>query len=333
MYIKMSVELPMMIPRITGYAFYANLLSILGNYEQSYGWMYSNFIQLKYHRDENEGHRIYFFDKTIGMTPFVYYQRYSRDMIEEDITKLIKRALDHKHYVFLSVDYYYIPNTNCYQKAHFGHDLFIYGYDEVKKVFYIAGNMMHWKYMYSTCTFEELADAYQNYESTGSVDILQGVIMYKVMEENTYALNLPLISDSIQDYLDSSVKHMSDRNDTEEKDMIYGISTLLHTLDYLKTFIDNEEESIDIRPFHTLWDHKNMMLARVNYLKESAWLDNADKLIERFGKLNETALYNRNLALKYSMVRNKEIVKRMMDNLNIDMEIDAMRLLQKSIRY
>jgi hypothetical protein len=65
---------------------------------------------------------------------------------------------------------------------------------------------------------------------------------------------------------------------------------------------------MDIRPFHLLWEHKRVMVRRINKLIEEGYLPSNFNILD-FIWLQDTTLILRNSLLKYNLTRNVGMIE------------------------
>ncbi|GJM73117.1 hypothetical protein HMSSN036_53330 [Paenibacillus macerans] len=94
----------------------------------------------------------------------------------------------------------------------------------------------------------------------------------------------------------------------DSKKSIFGIDTFDYVLEYLRQY---NGEKLDVRIFHTIYEHKKTMVSRIRYLRDVTGIEFTPALVNEFVELENNALIGRNLCLKYELSGVKQNVKRM----------------------
>ena len=130
---------------ITTYTQHAHLLSILSNYENTYDWIYSNYIQLYINRDYKHNWEISissFLMKSGHLTVANgFYQRLTGTLPKQSGNPLFIFVIDRINagqYVHTMLNYYFVPFSIRYMRMNLHHDILIYGYDMSKEILFVS---------------------------------------------------------------------------------------------------------------------------------------------------------------------------------------------------
>lgn len=145
-----SKILPSVAPPITSYPLIANMMSILWlDEDKTLPWICDRFIQLvgrtEAHFNFPLGGNFYEYEVCSDLPifivcPFLKQSRFERMIIDEfspRLTDFIKFFIDNGYYLHLCLDPYYISSSQNYNKRHFNHPTFIYGYSDEEDKIYI----------------------------------------------------------------------------------------------------------------------------------------------------------------------------------------------------
>lgn len=212
--------------------------------------------------------------------PFLEFEKiscstYKRNLDDKDVCELIKSYLEEKKYVYIPVDQYEVSVYNRYQQSHMVHNLFVCGYDDEEKVFYVWDNLHTGKYQSAKVSYDEMSRGFKSlYEheeyyywcETG--EIIAFRFYQKPWHEDKkelYAINIESIKVAINEYLltpgyGESYRHISYYS--------YGIDCYNELEKLLLSGIDNPTEYLDHRAFSSMKDHKSVMLFRLEYLQK-----------------------------------------------------------------
>lgn len=317
----------MVYPPITSYHYHSDLLSVLLTHEESKTWLFNNYIQLEIpSRNANsydmDTRMDFSFPYSVWKScPFLYYQRICRDFIKSkwnSVTEFIRDSINLDYYIYFDIDRYYIPGTNSYHDYHHTHDLFVYGYDDEKQIFYITDYNISGKYSYNTADYDEVEDAYQ--EQPKVKDFLEGEGVELIyFYPRKHELNIPFISQSIKDYLESTntfKRYIPDDLWRGRKDnLVYGCT--IH--EYLRFFIQQYLPVHDVteyRLFNVFCEHKRLMCMRIQYLGEQGYLQDSGYIYSHFKVVEHKAYIAQNLLLKYYITRENQILLQILNHID-----------------
>jgi hypothetical protein len=303
-------------PIIKSYPMDANAISIITNYKEAYPWLLNNFIQLTSFILPSSRLFLRFTDSFVfyKKCPFLDYQRIKKQFIQNNfnnnILDFIIDAINKGYYVYLVVNTLYISAYEPKRNSDIPHDILIFGYDIMNKIFYIADNFKYGKYSFETCTYFELENAFYNLreEDENHAAFSNSIELLSYKEAIHAKFELEIIVDGIQAYLSSRPGewHISKA--------LFG----LQVYDYFKVFLSllqDNEVPFDIRPFHTFWEHKFVMMLRLEFMNNKNMLNNDDGLLNSYKIIEQKALVQRNLMLKYSINQNKGILNRVLEEI------------------
>ncbi|WP_339166783.1 hypothetical protein MKX75_21770 [Paenibacillus sp. FSL R5-0341] len=308
-------------PLLNTFNTYASVLSIISRDNTNISpWLYNNFIQIRYVHDWNT----YFFDNhhhIFDNCPWINHHVIPGTIIKNKWTSLhefIIDAINESRYVYLYVDRYYIPASKAYQKNHNWHEIFIFGYDLEKSTFHVADNIQEGKYIHTECTFSELDEGYNALNSDN--EFFQNVHLLSIKEEHEYKFNLQQIALTLENYVYS--KPTIDMSFKEES--TFGIGALNLTIEAAVNY-DQCSFRFDKRAFHLFWEHKKMMILRLEYMYQSSLIPNGLELINNYKELESSYLMLRNLVIKYNITNKntlrQQIIEIFKSNINKEKEV------------
>lgn len=310
----------MISPLITSYPTHANIMSTLLQYENSIQWFYENYIQLFARTNAPEFCYVDFYAPLPWKAcPWLYSTKISREMLKikgKSIIKFLIESIDLGNYIFLYLNHFHLSHSNAYKKNNIMHDTYIYGYD-LKEEYFTVADFFNMKYQNVTVGFSDVEKAYDTVDLTNIDDLLEGIILLKPLVLNDYKINIKKIVCFIGDYLNSKISGNAKMDgyrqdiETNQDNFVFGIDIYLFLRKYLEKFIDNKNinrSDIDIRGFHVLYDHKILMLYRLEYLVKNNYLDK--RFVSIFKKILDNSKILRNLVIKGSVSSKEEIFKR-----------------------
>lgn len=198
------------------------------------------------------------------------------------------------------------------------HDTFIYGYDDVKKIFYIADFFQGRKYDFSTAAFDEMDAAFQCRDKlkNGNWVFYDDIILLKPRHDPKAVFEPARVRSSLEAYLKGrplidTFQRTRNYTPMKEKDNLFGMNCyqILHRH---INYIEETGDILDERPYglHIMYEHKKIMTERLQYMKQKEYIANADKYINIYADLAQKILIGRNLYIKYSITKDREIMKK-----------------------
>lgn len=321
----MQKTLPITTPPVIGYLHHAYPLSILANWDAYLPWFYCNYIQLFCPRNlqsvgQNRTMKFNFYrrpDQRISFSPYLDVQLLDRELIfrsHEDIVPFLTNCLDKDIYVQPTVDEIFLPDSPSYQTRHFIHETLIYGYDQINQNFTGIGYKKNGDYGSYCISFAELKQAILQTNLKGHYDT-HGLRLFKYAPEGKYDFDLQLVTEQIDAYLKSHNTSQQFRMISNPVDGAYGLDTYECLRDYIKGFLSHPS-FFDIRPIHILWEHKQCMLARLNFMETKGYLDPKDTFSTSYQRLAQKTGMMRMMMLKFQKTRSTELIQRICSGLD-----------------
>ncbi|WP_168118774.1 hypothetical protein [Paenibacillus sp. HB172176] len=295
----------------------AHLFSIIGNREETLPWIYSHFIQLVYFESMRKidytNKKDSFFDPLLFDCPWLHFQFTHRDTITKvwkgSIVQFAVDAIDMGNYVYFLADQFHIREADAYGKHSHNHDMFIYGYDAEAGTLNIADNLRGGKYTETVCSFEEMELAYAHADAER--DWFDQRVMSVSFKPKTYfQYERNVVFDSLA-VVDALERYVSGWKPTSYlcAENTYGIEIYDRMQEYLNALMQ-EQEIVDIRLLHILYEHKKIMRRRLRYMLEHGFLTNA-ALEPAYAEVERGHQIAVGMLLKYSVSGEKKLIDRM----------------------
>ncbi|WP_379133801.1 hypothetical protein [Paenibacillus sp. sgz500958] len=288
-------------------------LSILNRRDGFLPWMYSNHIQLRCRTEVFEQKNFvsdwFDFDSYFLMlddNPWLQSQSLLRDFLKKhvpDRLQFVMDMIDDGYYVFTYLDEYYVPGTYAYHNIRFPHAFLIYGYNKVESTLDIALYNEHRNFAFSTISFEDFIQAFDEMEVTQS--FMNSNFLLKPRPPFDYHYDLKMNIQAFEDYLLSrkTCDHQYDQYRLKgagiRKDA-YGLAVYDCLVRYI-SILEDQEVYYDLRPLHLLWEHKRCLKDHIKYLQHQRILTEGSFLIEKATELEKNALTMRNLMIKATL--------------------------------
>lgn len=341
-----SVVLPIWFPApIISYLNYANLLSMLLTEEKTYDWIFSHFINI-YSMQDHWCQFQFVPDSYGSVTTGIFWENFmiNSDFISMDKESIVDKMiswLDNEYYIEVLLAEYEIPGTAFYKKILYPHWEFIFGYDKDRKIFKFHNYNSNEQLDVIDVTFDDFKNAlfskntqflYDNYnwEVTKKNFCFR---FFKLRKDSAYEYQMDLnhIRGSYKNYLSGEdlspllklqnpeISHWSD------KQIYWGISVYQFLINYIQDYSNqnNGYKKLDYRIYHSLWEHKKMLLMRTHYLKDFYNILHKDIIYNDIANLIKLTNRIRFLILKLQMSSEANLVSRVVDLLNECQEKDA----------
>lgn len=227
-----------------------------------------------------------------------------------NIFSIIKECIDNGIYIYGRFNEKYIPTKHAYNRYDNIHEYFIFGYDEKENELISIGYNKNNRY-------EEYFISYNDYfKSIECTDVFD-IYLVQLNKEFDFSLDIKYIIQDLSEYLSSS----NTREDNKQK--LYGLNCWRHFIENTKKDIQKVNR-IDIRHTRLFMEHKNLMLKRIEYLKQVGFIKNNLSYKDIQEEANKAYL----LSLKYNMTHNYSTAEKII-NLYNNILIDEEKILNE----
>ena len=247
------------------------------------------FVQLQYSLgDSNQNlalvHVPHFLFRTLKSAGFV-------ELVDEEkfeqkecdgVIDFILENIGKNYYVAIGLNLYYLKMSQFYRRVHFNHQVFFFGYDKQKKMFAVLGYGEKGWGKYSV-HFDEVTESFletgrlEAYINLGSErekrikESVQVAQSMKVLPHCHCQIDPDLIYKQIVNYLapedlDDAIYGFDPGCDLLDKAAsVLGVSTIYSLIEYFSTRFSFKLQ-MDMRVFRVFWEHKKVMLLRVQWM-------------------------------------------------------------------
>lgn len=165
----------------------------------------------------------------------------------------IRQTIDAGLYGYGHFDEYYIPNKQAFEKYHFEHSFFLFGYDDFERVFLAVGYTDKGK-------FERYKISYDSFFNGFSSQNHWVMVFRRPRPEFDYVFDISIFCNELDEYL-SGIYTGNLSSDNER----YGIEARDGFRQYVNEKV-NELLPLDIRYSRFFLEHTSFMKERLNYL-------------------------------------------------------------------
>lgn len=306
-----SKILPMKYPAVTSWQWQANTFAVLANYPRAKPWIMTHFIPLQLTLNEGSSYVDFYRTPTFEFCPWLLRQHLNRQLVRhfnKDICTFLMDCIDMNNYIYLLLDQAQFLDI----EFSFSHDSFIFGYDEERGIFHIADFTFKGKYSFEEIPFEQMRRAYEGIDDEG--DWLYagkgGLSLLQINDRAAYDFNLNYVIEQLEDFLNGESPSDKYRElGYTTNPCVWGIS-VYEELILEMTRIRIGQNAEDGRPFQVIYDHKILMLERIDFMDQAGFLEEGEELKVRYQSIADDALMARNLIVKYSLTKNKDTLNK-----------------------
>ena len=275
----MRIALATAEPPIWAQNVYSFPLSILASSEDYLPWFHSHFIQLCV---PGPPQGIFFYQPWLTsiddllpcplLKVATLDQQLATNLCRSDVVRFLIDCLQADYYVKLQVDYFHLPPLSGYKRRHFTHPVLICGCDTDEQSFQIRCYDSRGRFAAHRVGFREITEAQNIAEAK------QPTILYKYHKAPGpafhFEFDLDLVVQFMSDYVGSS-------NSTARFRIIkdYGSVWGVGVYDWLTEQISDLRRQSESRlgdhfrnSFRLLWEHKKVMVARIQYMCAQGYL-------------------------------------------------------------
>lgn len=325
-------------PPITSYLPYSVISAIVCANGNNLDWIYNNFIQL-YHN--GFGKVDYYPNSDFAYQDKLYLSatelcQHNYRMRHETIIEDMKYWIDNGNYIVFYLAESKIPNTRFFNHSDVIHSQFIFGYEEKDHIFYLMNFGISEKLEIIKLKFEDLLVALEytinlngkrkNLQSTTMRD--QGkdfrliLLKYNDSQNRSYdsGINLQYIKQQLVDLVECNNSSVHHSYFTSWQHGIWGLDTYEEIKKEYKKNTNGKE--VDIRFVFMLYEHKILMLKRMEYLKERYSIESCSEKMSLVVKKVEML---KNTVLKYNITKKESLLCK------FEHDLDKIRELEKEI--
>ena len=295
------------------------LFSLMGGVSGGVDWIMDSIIHISMYIDCNVPQGMVSFYPFVkqhqlinGMdfNPFITKYHIDKKLINsfcDDFNKIIIGAINNDFYLSTMIKTSMLIDN---AKNYF-HASYIYGYDLRNQIYYLNDNFYYGKNSTEKFPCQLVEEAYKASLKEKYIDFgNMAISFYKIKSNVCYEFSNEKLKKNIEKFLCSSPEP------TECKDLnsyIWGISVYKFLQDVIFNIGDQQ---IDIRNFAFILDFENLNRRRIEFLIQKKKINNCNIIVERYNELYIQCKLILQLCLKYNVTKNREVIVRIIKNLN-----------------
>lgn len=246
-------------------------------------------------------------------TPLIRVENYSFDnpllgmklipmqFLKGCINPIIRNLIDAGYYVhFSGVDDYYVEGKSWYKERHFKHSGTICGYNQLDKTYCIYAYDSNWiyqKFWTSQKGFNKGREAMFKKGVYGALRVIKP-------KPDKVEFSVKTALEGIVDYLDSDLEKYPEDGEGN----VRGIVVHEYIAKYVDKLFDGSipYERMDRRVLRLIWEHKKVMLERIEKIEQSLKMNN--EISEKYKPLVAEADTMRMLYASHHMKRRDSVL-------------------------
>lgn len=322
-------------PPVLLYLHHALVLSMLLPREKGINWLYENFIQVFGSKESTMDNFLYeFYPNHFEYTETDIFSIISlnekiMELKSADLIEKIIQWLNNSYYVQLHICESEVPGTYLhFEQYPMIHQIFIYAYDLRKKIVKILNFDESMRFTSIDVGFDVLIKAF---ESKKTKTCLKNALWNKNNKAREYDIRLYKLKDTYfteengvdTDQMKSRLSDYLLAKSSLVKDTyihryygrcVWGLDTYREIHKHLEV---KRGKELDHRAFQGLWEHKKLMVKRIEYLYSNGKIQKYSKNYKEAVFLEEAANKVRLLSIKYNLTRSVGVldkIKKLLDS-------------------
>ena len=235
-----------------------------------------------------------------------------------------KTSIDREFYLFIPIETNRISQYSVYKADHVPHHIFVYGYDDAKKVFLCSGffDFSNGPYRFEEVSYQELEEAFADLQGQVSDDMMENewaqwlkdIQLLHSFKEYTDKFTIERVRNGLTNYLKERDCY---GNKGYIKDVYYVFAIYNLTVQYIESIKDSDEEWFDVRCFALLYFHFRYLKFQAQFIIDN-YHDTGNELqpfVRTFGDMERRMDMLKKMALKYRISLRKPILEKLKEEL------------------
>jgi len=303
-------------PPVKIYLHHAIPLSVILSSPDTQEWFYSNYLQICNLPDNEPYPNEYFqfFPHNFSwdgncFLDVQWWQYDEADTIIDFCRKWIKEGF----YLDIDILESELMGKSGNEKNKHTHQCLIFGFDDMEKVLYSINFNDNFEFGIIKYSYHDFINAFRQVVSylrqTGQY--LKEKYSLRILKVNDRKFGIDIVSlkKLLTEYcfsIDSSKDlYYSIFFKRKKAHKHWGINVIHNLIDHIKN-VDSNNTELDYRAFHGLWEHKTIMLNRMNYLIEKKIINADDEFIAKYKNMEHLASVVRFRIYKFYLTHNRQ---------------------------
>lgn len=327
--------LPIVTPSPIYYSlFVADKLSMIMLNKNAENWIYNNFIQLVFYKENlknfrHDSHCVAIWPADTMKMDYTGANLFLREyhindkiynLTRENLIENIKSWIDKGFYIIGNVDVSKLKGTRYYGKESFCHSAMIIGYNENQLYqldFSEKGNLgvirIEKSDFIESVFSENLELIFRNRKH---MDVKYNFSLFELKDEfrSNCKLDTDVIKFWVKSYIDCADCGITTDFFMRREEIASGFD-IYDNVNKIIDIMAGENQDIDYRMFHAIYEHKHIMRERVKFLLEKGYLDGDFNLSVMSEENLKIAEIMKNYVLKYNYKHNERSLMQIKNSL------------------
>ena len=287
-------QLPLFLPPPICYALFAAVkMCVIALHPSAFNWLHNNFIQLTFYEEflskpdfQNHFAGIWPVDSlrldqrgaNLLLNEYVVDNNVF-DLTPDTLVEHMIAWLNKDMYIYADVNVTKLSTTKNYGiEPPYAHSALIFGYDLSKKIFKMIDFLANGRLDIVDIPFADFADAYfcphleEIFKTKRHMNRKYFMTLYKLRSDFVFDLNPNIIKYWLNEFMSCSPTNEKYAFIIYCEKMLGGFSVYEAMIELSKKLF-NERGIFEYRMFHAIYDHKKLMLSRVEALQYKQFLD------------------------------------------------------------
>lgn len=268
---KKIIELPLVAPIYSTYHNQGSASAVISDNLSIRNWYLNEVMILQCTREFLSGYtspKLDIVDSSLDSNPNLEKNWYYLKNLGKYTNPIIRNLIDDGYYIyFYGADDYYIKGKTWYKDRHFIHDGLICGYNQEEETFCIYAYDSNWIYRKFWCPQKSFTTGVK---AALGQDISSHICPVKPSQK-LIEFDTRLVIKKLKEYLNPSL----DICPKDEVGTVCGIAVQDYIVMYVNQLYNGKipYERMDRRIFRLLWEHKKVMLERLEKMEKDLKLD------------------------------------------------------------
>lgn len=319
------------------------LLSMLQSEETGYDWIMNMYVQTYGSRYTVEGSfdetRLTFYPygnqnfKTgvYDVCPMIFEFRIPREIILNKYStflEFVMESIDSGRYMSVMLERTALSGVYIDELApeerlkyeYYPHAINIYGYDLERKVIHCVDHFEHGIYSKKEIPIEYFEHAFYITGLPDGVGYYESQVrLYSVESNYKHKFNKDILIQLLEEYCNPIKKidylyiYVTTPYEKTNNEVKFGVEAYELLIGYLERYIEDCEDTLDLRSISYLHDHKKLMRLRVEYLMEHKYIEDDIQLLDRFKELEMRTIQLSKLGIKARMSKKERHIRRIIE--------------------
>lgn len=239
------------------------------------------------------------------------------ELNKENLVDCIKMWIDQGLYIIANIDSTKISKTRYFGRKPFCHSAFIFGYNEIG--IYQVDFLNSGQLDIINVPYEELIEAFFSpelpniFRTEKNMEVDYNITLIQLRDNIKCDLNGEVIKFWIEEYLQARTIQTHNNFFVQYENTVSGTKIYDCMIKMVKKM--KEDNELDYRMFHALYEHKSIMVKRVEELMNQGLISSDEVLVSEAEEIEKISDICRMMVLKYNILPRDDMLEELERNL------------------